>query len=68
MLAITSVWPSGGDFTTCKVPVLVLPPGRLSVTNDCPSRLLKPSATSRARRSVPPPAANGTTSSTACVG
>ena len=44
MLAITRVWPSGADFTTCNVPVLVLAPGRLRVTKDCPSRLPRPSA------------------------
>src|SRR6185312_14577211 len=60
MLAITSVVPSRGDFTACNVPVLVLAPGRLSVTNVWPRRLVRPSATSRASKSVPPPAANGT--------
>src|SRR3954454_4791196 len=64
MLDIASVWPSGRDLTTEAVPTLVLAPGRLSTMNLWPSRLPRPSASRRARTSVPPPAANGTTIST----
>src|SRR5258705_12767658 len=61
---MASVWPSGRDLTRRAVPTLVLAPGRLRTTKLWPRRLPRPSASRRARTSVPPPAANGTTIST----
>jgi hypothetical protein len=49
-------------------PIAPLAPGLLTMTIDCGRWLLAASAKARAIMSVPPPAANGTTSSMGLVG
>ncbi len=68
MLVSSSVWPSGCAFATAAVPMLVEAPGRLMMTKRWRIVSLSRSASTRAIRSVPPPAANGTTISTVRLG
>ena len=61
LVACISVWPSGSARTTAMAASVVPAPGRLSMMNGLPSLSSRFFATSRAKRSEPPPAANGTT-------
>ena len=62
VVAITSVWPSGAERATNSVPIMVAPPARFSMTICWPNCLVSSGLSSRARISVPPPGAAGTTS------
>src|SRR6218665_1452702 len=63
MLLIPIRYPSGADLATCAKPNSPEAPGLLLTTTGTPSRLDRCSASVRAVVSVPPPAANPTTSS-----
>src|ERR1035437_933490 len=60
-LANIKVYPSATDLATSSAAILPLAPARLSTTSDCPSALESFCAVTRAIRSLPPPAGNGTT-------
>src|SRR5258708_30050021 len=55
------VYPSGGDFATWSAPTPPPAPGLFSTTIGCPSAVDSFSPIVRARMSVVPPGANGTT-------
>ena len=63
-----SVWPSGADFATADVPIVLPAPGRLLTITVCDQLSVKRCAISRAMLSVVPPATNGTTSSIGLIG
>ena len=56
-----SVWPSAGERTTASAPMIVLPPGRFSMTTDWPRLFARCSPSRRADRSAAPPGGKGTT-------
>src|SRR6218665_3844875 len=68
MLLIPIRYPSGADLATCAKPNSPEAPGLLLTTTGTPSRLDRCSASVRAVVSVPPPAANPTTSSIGFLG
>ena len=61
VVAITMVWPSGAERATNSVPIMVAPPARFSMTICWPNCLVSSGLSRRARMSVPPPGAAGTT-------
>jgi len=63
-----TVYPSLFDFATRAVPMLPLPPARLSTTNCWPSDLVNASASTRHIGSLLPPGGNGFTSRTGRTG
>ncbi|MNR13537.1 hypothetical protein D3C85_1299470 [compost metagenome] len=54
---ISSMLPSAGARATCVAPMMPLAPGLFSTTNGTPSCALMPSASTRAKLSLGPPAA-----------
>jgi hypothetical protein len=62
------VWPSGRARATAAEPTLPEAPERFSTTTGWPRDRCKGSATARARMSVEPPGAHGTTMVTGRVG
>lgn len=62
--ATSQVRPSGADFATNSLPMMVFAPGLLSVTMDCFHKLASCCAKSRLTTSVPPPGGKGTTTRT----
>ena len=63
-----SVYPSGADLATASAPIMVVPPGRASITKLCPSAFDHAFATSRAAFSAPAPGGNGMTTRTGLFG
>ncbi len=61
LVAMSSVYPSGGDFATNSAPTSVPAPGLLSITTGCFRFAARRSPIARARRSVRAPAGYGTT-------
>src|SRR5688572_1160741 len=68
VVAISSVYPSGGAFAASSTPMLPFAPPRLSITNCCPRLVPSLSAMVRVVTSTPPPAANGTIHRTGFTG
>src|SRR5690606_27756862 len=58
--ASNKVWPSGAALIAASVPMLVAPPGRLTITTGWPRRPLIGPAIARATESVAPPGGYGT--------
>ena len=56
-VATISICPSGGDRMTYSAPTTPLAPARFSTTTGWPIASRMPSATARAKMSVPPPGA-----------
>src|SRR5262249_22134093 len=64
----SSVYPSGGACTTCSVAIVLAAPGRLSMTNDWPSRSDSHCPSRRALMSAAWPGGKPTTMCTGRVG
>ena len=65
---ISSVWPSGAALATSAAPLLPPAPGLLSTMKGWPNAFCSSGASARARMSVVPPAAKGTTMRTGLLG
>src|SRR5688572_16116853 len=65
---MSNVWPSAGARTTSLAPMLPAAPARFSTTTGWPSGACSRSAIRRAKMSVEPPGANGTTRRTGLFG
>ncbi|MBK8065284.1 MAG: hypothetical protein IPK29_15510 [Betaproteobacteria bacterium] len=63
-----SVCPSGADLAAASAPIMVLPPGRASTTNDWPSAPDRWLDTRRAAFSAPAPGGNGMITRTGLFG
>src|SRR5207248_5715336 len=55
----SSVWPSGAALATISLPMMVLPPGRLSTTTGCPHVFWNSCASVRPSTSLKPLGGNG---------
>jgi hypothetical protein len=68
LVTSSRVWPSGGDFATSSVAMMVAAPARLSITTGWPNASESRGPSTRAVASTGPPAGNGTMSRIGRVG